>query len=182
MGRQSSITLVLGGARSGKTAWAEAEAMDLAGGDLAGGGAPSKPVYLATGLAVDAEMEARIERHRRSRAGRFTTVEAPVDIAPAIAGRGAGEVVLVDSVGTWITNLMHGRADMEAAFAATLEAAAAAGGARVFVSEEAGLGIVPGNAMAREFGDHIGDFNQRLAALADRVVLVVAGIPLTVKG
>lgn len=172
--QQPSITLVLGGVRSGKTAWAEAEAVKLASG-------ASKPLYLATGRASDGEMKARIERHRRLRGDRFTTIEAPVDIAPVIAGSKAGDVLLVDSMGVWINNLALAGADIETAISGMLDAAGARAGACVFVSEEVGLGIVPDNAAAREFGDRIGALNQRLAALADRVVLVVAGIPTTIK-
>ena len=175
-----SITLVLGGARSGKTAWAEAAAIGLA---ERSGGPPggAKPLYLATGQASDKGMEARIERHRELRGDRFTTIEEPADVAGVIAGRGAGDVLLIDSVGTWITNLMLAGTDVGAALAGALAAAEACPGTCVFVSEEAGLGIVPDNPMARSFGDHLGGFNQRLAALADRVVLVVAGIPTTIK-
>ena len=180
MKNQPTTTLVLGGTRSGKTAWAEAAAMEIASGPPGRSGA-AKPIYLATGQASDAEMRARIEKHRNLRADRFTTIEAPVEIAPVIAERKTGDVLLVDSVGTWIANLMLANADIEAAIAEMLDAVAACPGNCIFVSEETGHGIVPDNAMAREFVDHAGEVNQRLAALADRVVMVVAGIPTTLK-
>ena len=180
MKNQPSTTLVLGGTRSGKTAWAEAAAIELASGSPARSKA-AKPFYLATGQASDGEMKARIERHRSRRADRFTTIEAPVEIAPVIAERKDGDVLLVDSIGTWATNLMLADADIDTAFAEVLDAVAACPGNCIFVSEESGHGIVPDNAMARAFVDHIGGFNQRLAALADRVVLVVAGIPTMLK-
>ena len=180
MNNQPTTTLVLGGTRSGKTAWAEAAAIDIVSSSPAGSGA-AKPFYLATGQASDDEMKARIERHRHLRAGRFTTIEAPVEIVPVIAERKSGEVLLVDSVGTWITNLMLASAETETAFAEMLDAVAACPGSCVFVSEEPGHGVVPDNAMARAFVDHVGELNQRLAALADRVVMVVAGIPTALK-
>ena len=175
--QQPSVTLVLGGARSGKTGWAEALATDLA----AGHPGSAKPVYLATARAADDEMKARIKRHRQLRGERFETIEEPEAIAEIISGRGAGEVLLVDSIGAWITNLMLAGADIGAACDNLVEAASSCRADCVLVSEEAGLGIVPDNAMAREFGDRIGELNQRLAALADRVVLLVAGIPMVLK-
>ena len=180
MKNQPSTTLVLGGTRSGKTAWAEAAAIEAASAPPAGPGT-SRPFYLATGQALDGEMEARIERHRNLRGDRFTTIEAPVEIAPVIAGRNAGEVLVVDSVGAWTANLMLAGADVEAAFAGALDAIAACRGSCILISEEAGHGVVPDNAMARAFVDHVGGLNQRLAAVADRVVMVVAGIPTTLK-
>ena len=181
MNSQSSITLVLGGAGSGKTAWAEAAAVGIAA-QSPSSKQGSKPVYLATGQATDEEMKARIERHRKLRADRFSTIESPLEIASIIAERGAGEVLLIDSIGTWIANLMHAEADIDAAFDGLLEAAEGCSGSCVFVSDETGMGIVPENAMARSFRDRIGLLNQRLAEAAGQVVLVVAGIPLTIKG
>lgn len=171
--RSKSIWLALGGARSGKTAWAEARALELA--------ATAKPFYLATGQAFDEEMQARIDRHQRLRQDQFTTLEEPVAIDQMIAQRQPGETMLIDSVGTWITNLMLAEADIDAATDAVLESVMASPASLVFVSDETGLGIVPDNAMARAFRDHIGAFNQRLAAIADGVTLIVAGIPVVIK-
>ena len=178
MQHKKTITLALGGARSGKTAWAENHALSLADN---GTGATVKPCYLATGQAFDDEIKARINRHRALRADRFETLEEAHDIASVIASRHGGEVVLVDSVGTWITNLMLADADIRSAADQTLNAVEETAASVVFVSDETGLGIVPENAMARAFRDHIGDFNQRLAAMADEVRLLVAGIPMTIK-
>ena len=171
--KQKSITLTLGGARSGKTAFAEADALVYADG--------AKPFYLATGQAFDSEMKARIERHKKIRADRFETIEAPLDIAAEMAALTPGRVMLIDSIGTWITNLMLAESDIGAAFESTLNALEECPGHVVIVSDETGLGIVPENAMARQFRDHIGMFNQQVAAVANRVVLVVAGQPLIIK-
>ena len=171
--KQKSINLTLGGARSGKTAFAETEC-------LAGAGA-AKPFYLATGQAFDDEMQDRIDRHRKIRADRFETIEEPLDLAGPIAALPAGRVMLIDSIGTWITNLMLAESDIDAAVEDVLDALGKCPGHVVIVSDETGLGIGPDNAMARQFRDHIGMFNQQVAAMANRVVLVVAGQPLIIK-
>ena len=168
-----SVILVLGGARSGKTAYAEATALAMAGS--------TKPFYLATGQAFDDEMQRRIDRHREIRADRFDTLEEPHDIAHLIQGLAPDRVMLIDSIGTWITNLMMQEEDMDTVFTSTVNAVQQSAGHVVIVSDEIGLGIVPENAMAREFRDHIGMFNQKVADLANRVVLVVAGQPLIIK-
>jgi len=167
------IMLALGGARSGKTAYAEREALALAG--------ETRPVYLATGQAFDAEMEARISRHRELRQDRFNTIEEPIDIASILKVQTEGSVILVDSIGVWITNLMLGERDMPEAIDALIAAVAETKASVVMVSEETGLGIVPENKMARDFRDDIGLLNQRVAAMADKVVLMVAGLPMILK-
>ncbi|XDZ64621.1 bifunctional adenosylcobinamide kinase/adenosylcobinamide-phosphate guanylyltransferase [Alphaproteobacteria bacterium LSUCC0684] len=171
--RSRKIMLALGGARSGKTAYAEGEALALAG--------ESRPFYLATGQAFDAEMEARISRHRELRQDRFTTIEEPLDIASILRGQDEGSVILVDSIGVWITNLMLGESDRPAAFDAFITALEETKASVVIVSEETGLGIVPENKMARDFRDDTGLLNQRVAAMADKVVLMVAGLPMILK-
>lgn len=163
-------TLVLGGARSGKSAYAE--------GLLAGGPA----VYLATGQAFDEEMAERIRQHRDRRGGDWHTVEEPLDVAAAIERLGApGLPVLVDCLTLWISNLMHAGRDVDRAAAELAEVLAAPPGPVVLVSNEVGLGLVPDNAMARAFRDHQGRVNQRLAAICRRVVFVAAGLPLILK-
>ncbi|WP_207484128.1 bifunctional adenosylcobinamide kinase/adenosylcobinamide-phosphate guanylyltransferase [Arenibaculum pallidiluteum] len=164
-------SLVLGGARSGKSRFAET---------LVASG--PEPVYLATGRAWDAEMEARIAEHRGRRGPRWTTVEEPLDLAGALARLAApGRAVLVDCLTLWITNLMvEGRA-VPAACDELVAAVPALRGPVVFVSNEVGLGIVPENAMAREFRDHAGRLHQELAARCGHVWLVAAGLPLTLK-
>lgn len=164
---------ILGGARSGKSRFAE-ELAGKSGGSLH---------YLATGRAWDDEMRERIVHHQVRRGGEWTTHEAPVDIAAVLEQLDAPEnVVLIDCLTLWLTNLMMENADIEAAFAA-LEAAIVSARARlIFVSNEVGLGIVPENRMAREFRDHAGRLHQRIAAIAREVYFVAAGLPLKMKG
>ncbi|WP_375453880.1 bifunctional adenosylcobinamide kinase/adenosylcobinamide-phosphate guanylyltransferase [uncultured Methylobacterium sp.] len=162
-------TLVLGGARSGKSAYAESlvEA------------APGPWLYLATAQAWDDEMRARIALHRARRPANWITRDVPTALAGAIAE--SGGPVLVDCLTLWLTNLLLADADLDAATEALCAACADARGPLVLVSNEVGLGIVPDNALARRFRDAAGRLHQRLAADADRVVLVVAGLPLIVK-
>jgi adenosylcobinamide kinase / adenosylcobinamide-phosphate guanylyltransferase len=163
------MTLVLGGARSGKSAYAEAliEAC------------PGPWLYLATAQAFDDEMVDRIARHRARRSGTWRTRDVPLALPEAVAE--SGGPVLVDCLTLWLTNLILAEADLEDATARLIAASAAAAGPLVLVGNEVGLGIVPDNALARRFRDAAGRLHQRLAAQADRVVLTVAGLPLVVK-
>lgn len=167
------LTLVIGGAASGKSAFAE-------GLVTASGG---RPVYVATAEAWDDEMAARIAAHRESRAqDGWRTVEAPRDLPAALACVQADEAVLIDCATMWLTNLILAEADMPAAEAALMAALAACPAPVVIVTNEVGQGIVPENALARAFRYAQGGLNRRLAARADRVVLVAAGLPLVLKG
>ena len=142
---------------------------------------PAPWVYVATAEPFDAEMAARIAEHRSRRGGQWQTIEAPLDLAGAIASAPASATVLVDCLTLWLNNLMFNNRDIDAE-AQRLEAALAARRApSVLVSNEVGSGIVPDNAEARRFRDLQGRFNQRIAARADRVVLLVAGLPMVVK-
>lgn len=166
------LTLVLGGAASGKSSFAE-------GLVLASGGAP---VYVATAQSFDAEMTAKIARHREARGPAWRTLEEPRDIARALEGAGTAEAVLIDCATLWLTNVILAEGDLPAeedAFLAALDACAAP---VVVVSNETGQGIVPDNALARRFRNAQGALNQRLAARADLVVAVMAGLPLVLKG
>jgi adenosylcobinamide kinase / adenosylcobinamide-phosphate guanylyltransferase len=164
-----SCLLVLGGARSGKSRHAE----QLASGEKC---------YIATAEAVDGEMRQRIEHHKVQRGSGWTTVEAPLDLAGALQQIDEKtRFILIDCLTVWIGNLMHHGKDVVEEverLATTIEAAK---GRVVVVSNEVGQGIVPENAMARRFRDLQGLCNQRIAAVADEVVLVVAGIPMTIK-
>ncbi len=141
---------------------------------------PPPWIYIATAQAFDDEMRVRVAEHRARRAAGWRTVEAPLELAAAM--RAAGDApVLVDCLTLWLTNLMLGDADLEAA-AAALDTALDRTALTVLVSNEVGLGIVPDNALARRFRDEAGRLHQRIAARAGRVVFMVAGLPMFVKG
>ncbi len=141
---------------------------------------PPPWMYIATAQAFDDEMRVRVAEHRARRAAGWRTVEAPLELAAAM--RAAGDApVLVDCLTLWLTNLMLGDADLEAA-AAALDTALDRTAPTVLVSNEVGLGIVPDNALARRFRDEAGRLHQRIAARAGRVVFMVAGLPMFVKG
>ena len=165
-------TLVLGGARSGKTAHAQQRAESIA--------APMhrRLVMIATAQAFDDEMQDRIARHQADRDDRWITVEAPLDLVGAIAALTGDDVAVVDCLTLWLSNLMTSEADIEPAFDALVAAVIACPTDLLLVSNEVGWGIVPDNAMARAFRDHAGRLHQRLAKAAEETVLVVAGLPL----
>lgn len=165
------VTLVIGGARSGKSAYAEA---------LIGAGAAA--TYLATADAGDAEMAARIRHHRQRRAASWTTVEEPLALGPALARcAGRERPVLVDCLTLWLANLMGAGREAAAETERLTVGLAALAGPVVFVTNEVGLGIVPATPLGRDFRDAAGRLNQAIAAVADRVVFVAAGLPLVLK-
>lgn len=182
-------TLVLGGARSGKSAHAEQLA-----GQLAASG--KEVVYIATAHAGDGEMATRIAHHRRGRPAAWRTVEEPLALGEALLRHSApGSVVLVDCLTLWLSNLMFadgaeypdvGDIALPAAFhrqrAHLLDALRDAAGDVVLVSNEVGMGIVPYGAISRAFTDEAGRLNQAVAALCERAVFVAAGLPLLLKG
>ncbi len=166
------LTLILGGARSGKSRHAEAL--------LAG--AACEVVYIATAEAKDGEMAERIARHRQARDPAWTTVEAPLELAPALlAADGQGRALLVDCLTLWLTNLMVAERAVEDAAADLLATCERLTAPVVLVSNEVGQGIVPLGAMARAFVDHAGRLHQLLAAQADRVLLITAGLAQQLK-
>lgn len=164
------IELVLGGARSGKSAYAERQARESG---LA-------VVYVATAEAGDEEMAARIAHHRARRPAGWRTVEAPLELAEALSREAAQDrCLIVDCLTLWLSNvLIHGREEEIERLLAMLPQLA---GRLILVSNEVGFGIVPDNALARRFRDEQGRLNQRIARLADDVTLVVAGLPLALK-
>lgn len=166
-------TLVLGGARSGKSAFAERLAAKSG----------LERLYLATATPFDAEMAARIARHRVDRAGEgWQTLEEPFDIATVIHREAAStRVMLVDCLTLWLNNLMFAGRDVAAAQAALLEALRQARGPVILVSNEVGLGLVPETALGRDFRDAQGRLNQAVAAQVTEVVFVAAGLPLKLK-
>ena len=166
--------LVLGGARSGKSRYAQARAEALEG----------ELFYIATGEAGDAEMADRIDRHRADRGDRWHTLEVPLALDQVVREHArAGRILLIDCLTLWVTNLLLGGHDVEVAGHALNGALAAApGGAIIFVANEVGLGIVPDNALARQFRDEAGRINQQIAQTVNEVVFVAAGLPLHLKG
>ena len=165
------ITLVLGGARSGKSRYAESLIAAC----------PPPWVYVATAEPFDDEMRARIAEHRARRSADWRVIEAPRDLVDALRKNSAGGAVLVDCLTLWLSNLMLADVEIEAECDRLEAVLAGVAGPIVLVSNEVGLGIVPDNALARRFRDAQGRLNQRIAACADRVVLMVAGLPLVVK-
>jgi adenosylcobinamide kinase/adenosylcobinamide-phosphate guanylyltransferase len=170
------VTLITGGARSGKSTHALA---------LAGAHRGRRRAFVATGQALDDEMAARIAHHKSSRPADFITVEEPLNVAAALeALAGRADVVVLDCVTLWVANLMGSRVAEDAFHfkAGRLAAAlASASFASIVVTDEVGSGIVPDNPAARQFRDYLGWTNQKIAAVADRVILMVAGLPMRVK-
>jgi adenosylcobinamide kinase/adenosylcobinamide-phosphate guanylyltransferase len=166
------LALVLGGARSGKSRHAEALIAATGG----------KPVYIATGEAGDGEMAARIRQHQERRGAEWRTVEEPLELTTALVQQTApGSAVLVDCLTLWLANLMAANRDIEAEFAALVAALPSVAAPVVLVSNEVGQGIVPDNALARQFRDHAGHLHQQIGAMADRVDFVTAGIAQRLK-
>lgn len=169
------LTLILGGARSGKSARALALAEDAA------------PLgarrFVATAEALDEEMADRIARHKAERGVGWSLTEAPLALAEAVAAEtGRGQVLVIDCLTLWLSNLMHYERDPAAETARLLDVIAAASGTMICVSNEIGMGLAPMNALGRAFRDAQGRLNQQVAAAADRVEFVAAGLPLKLKG
>lgn len=163
-------TLVLGGARSGKSSYAQA---------LLGEG---PAVYVATGQPRDAEMAERIAQHRRDRPAGWHTLEEPLDLASALPRAAAeGGAVLIDCLTLWLSNLLEAGRDPHLETGRLLAAMETIPAPVVLVSNELGLGLVPENAAARAFRDAHGRMNQAVAAACRRVVFVAAGLPLILK-
>ncbi|HZY69313.1 MAG TPA: bifunctional adenosylcobinamide kinase/adenosylcobinamide-phosphate guanylyltransferase [Devosia sp.] len=170
----SGHILVLGGARSGKTGFAERLAMR----------AGERPLYLATAQALDSEMRDRVRLHQQQRHKRFSTLEEPIALPTALkAAARAHDVILVDCLTLWITNLLGANEDVAKAVDELISALVGIDESHVIlVSNEVGLGIVPDNPLARMFGDLAGAAHQRLAEICSDVHFVVAGLPMTLKG
>lgn len=174
MSGEPDVTFVLGGARSGKSRYAESL--------LAALPPQWQPpwAYVATAEAGDTEMAARISAHRSRRGPQWRTIEAPTEVADALV-RSRTLPVLVDCLTLWLSNLMLAQADIDAEVARLERALAAAAAPVVLVANDVGSGIVPDHPLGRRFRDLQGMLNQRIAARADRVVLMVAGLPLVIK-
>jgi adenosylcobinamide kinase/adenosylcobinamide-phosphate guanylyltransferase len=165
------LTLVLGGARSGKSAFAESLAT----------AEPGPWSYIATAEALDEEMRRRIAAHRDRRGADWRTIEAPHDLAEAVRAAPAERALLVDCLTLWLSNRLLAEADLAADRARLLEALATRAAPTILVSSEVGLSIVPENALARRFRDAAGELHHAVARRAAHVHLVVAGYPLAVK-
>lgn len=167
-----STLLVLGGARSGKSRYAQARAESSG----------LRRIFVATAQAFDDEMRDRIARHQADRDGEWSTVEAPFDLATILARHSAPHAILViDCLTLWVTNLLLAERDIPAETATLTDALRDAAGPVILVSNEVGYGIVPDNALARRFRDHAGIVNQRVAAAVDEVQLIAAGLPIQLK-
>lgn len=162
------ITLVLGGARSGKSAYGE-KLIEAQGGG----------VYLATSRVWDAEMSERVQIHQERRNHLWDTVEEPIHIMPLISE--TTQPMLVDCLTLWLSNLMEEEHDIEQETQQLCDSLQSTDQNIVLVSNEVGLGIVPDNALARKFRDHAGRLNQAVAEVAELVVFVAAGLPLVMK-
>jgi adenosyl cobinamide kinase/adenosyl cobinamide phosphate guanylyltransferase len=167
----SDVTFILGGARSGKSRCAEGLIMAL----------PPPWLYVATAEALDEEMAQRIAAHRARRDANWRTIETPRDLAAVLSGE-ATLPVLIDCLTLWLSNVMLADADLEAEMTRLETALAAMTSPAVLVANEVGFGVVPDHPLGRRFRDLQGLLNQRIAARADRVVLMVAGLPLALKG
>ena len=172
MSGSGKCILVLGGARSGKSTYAESLAENWEG----------PRVYIATAQAHDEEMAERIKAHRDRRGADWATLEAPLDL-PGELGEAASPdtFILVDCLTLWLTNVLLAEEDCELAVVELLEVLSDASGTIVLVSNEVGYGIVPDNELARRFRDLAGVANQRVAQAVDEVVLVTAGLPMVLK-
>ncbi len=169
MSVRAPVSLILGGARSGKSAYAEEVIRAL----------PPPWVYCATAQALDGEMADRIAHHKARRPDGWITLETPLELAKALTV--GTHPILVDCLTLWLTNIMLAGRDVQAETAKLKAAAQASKAPVVFVSNEVGLGIVPDNALTRAFRDHAGRLNQEIAKIASRVVFMAAGLPMVLK-
>lgn len=165
-------TLVLGGASSGKSLFAENLIIST----------PLPRTYIATSQAWDDEMQAKIDAHKVQRGPDWVTVEAPIALDHALKAVPRDNIVLIDCLTMWLTNLMLAEADIDAATDRVLKVLQARSSPTVIVSNEVGQGIIPDNKMARQFVAIQGRANQRFAAACQAVAFVTAGLPIMLKG
>ncbi|MDA8082468.1 MAG: bifunctional adenosylcobinamide kinase/adenosylcobinamide-phosphate guanylyltransferase [Nitrospiraceae bacterium] len=163
---------LLGGARSGKSKFALAEASKI----------PGRRAFIATATANDAEMLQRIEKHRQARSSEWKTFEEPVKVPELLTGiSGSFEVIVVDCLTLWLSNLMFSGRDIGEECGSFVSCIKTSPASLFVVANEVGLGIVPDNGLARQFRDLAGVLNQKVAATADDVFLMAAGIPVKIK-
>jgi adenosylcobinamide kinase/adenosylcobinamide-phosphate guanylyltransferase len=170
-----AITLVLGGARSGKSAYAQRQA------EQAAAATARPPLMIATAEAFDEEMRDRIDRHRTERGDDWRTLEAPLELAAAVRDLRADDIAVVDCLTLWLSNQMLADRDLSAAVDELALAFSACPAALWVVSNEVGWSLVPDNALGRRFRDEAGRLNQRIASIADSACLIVAGMKLDLQ-
>ncbi len=174
----SRLILITGGARSGKSRFAQ---------QMAEGARARRRLFVATAVGCDAEMRRRIHAHRKERNGHWTTLEEPLRLPERLPARhlSSGGVLLFDCLPTFLTNLLmarHSHPSIRKRVGALLKACRRPGMTSLFVSNEVGLGLVPDHPLGREFRDLLGTVNQQVAGAADEVYLLVAGLPVQIKG
>jgi adenosylcobinamide kinase/adenosylcobinamide-phosphate guanylyltransferase len=169
-----SVLLIIGGAKSGKSVYAERTVLAMTG-------AGARPIYVATGAALDDEMAARIAAHRDRRANLWETIDAPVEVVRALDDSDRRGPRLVDCLTLWLSNLMLEQRDWRTEADSLCQALRRQWAPVVLVANEVGLGIVPDNALARRFRDAAGTINQMVAGTADGVVFMAAGLPMKLK-
>jgi adenosyl cobinamide kinase/adenosyl cobinamide phosphate guanylyltransferase len=169
--RGARLTLVLGGARSGKSRHAQILAMAT----------PPPWVYIATAQALDEEMRERIAKHKADRGDGWSTIEEPIELARAVAEAQPQAPLVVDCVTLWVSNLMLAGHDVEAAMAEFVKSIDGRNAPTIVVSNEVGAGLVPETPLGRAFRDEAGLINQQLAASAHNVLLMVAGLAMPLK-
>ena len=165
-------TLVIGGAASGKSRYAEEIALKSA----------RSKVYVATAQVFDDEMAEKVQKHKLQRGDNWHTVEAPFDLCPTLDAARPDQVVLVDCLTLWLTNHILAERDIESETAKLVDAVTRCGAPVILVTNEVGAGIVPENALARRFRNAQGRLNQTMAVHCDHVITVIAGLPMTLKG
>lgn len=168
---QHHITLIIGGAASGKSLWAENYTLS----------ATKRPLYIATAQPFDTEMEEKIAAHRARRTAQWELKEAPLDLAGALSGLTSESCALIDCLTMWLSNHLLAATPLEPLETDLLKALSICPAQLVLVTSEVGYSVVPENALARKFRTAQGQLNQRLAAAANKVVLVTAGLPLVLK-
>ena len=168
---QHHITLIIGGAASGKSLWAENYTLS----------ATKRPLYIATAQPFDTEMEEKIAAHRARRTAHWELKEAPLDLVEALSGLTSESCALIDCLTMWLSNHLLADTPLEPLETDLLKALSICPAQLVLVTNEVGYSVVPENALARKFRTVQGRLNQRLAAAANKVVLVTAGLPLVLK-
>ena len=168
---QHHITLIIGGAASGKSLWAENYTLS----------ATKRPLYIATAQPFDTEMEEKIAAHRARRTAQWELKEAPLDLVEALSGLTSESCALIDCLTMWLSNHLLADTPLEPLETDLLKALSICPAQLVLVTNEVGYSVVPENALARKFRTAQGQLNQRLAAAANKVVLITAGLPLVLK-